>query len=382
MRNRRSPSFTAWLSTTCSSTIRPDTSGTTLMTSAITVASSVCGCRRTRPTTTTASNTAPATIPTLSNRPTTRRFMARSLASAREQHQPADEDEERRQAGEHQRGGRQIRGDPGGDEHPPHDQRQHEPGDDGDQPRREERPQDVHGRRERAARRRERAHAHEPRGRSAQPPPLCSTRLGTHPGPLLVPRQVRLIVESRAESIARGESIVALERQPGSLLSERRHPLSSVQAGNETRVATLRLDDHRCQLLGPSVRVAWISFARSTSTLLFNTAPPSPRIVRRITSMSPSSSSTNRADVPGFIIVSTSRTKSSLIPTPAAVALPAPPNTAPMAAPASGAATTRPARKPTALQPRMLATVGNGSRSTVNVPSGCRTTTATSESRR
>ena len=55
--------------------------------------------------------------------------------------------------------------------------------------------------------------------------------------------------------------------------------------------------------------------------------------------MSPASSNTNKTDVPGFIIVSTSRTKSSLIPTPAAAALPAPPSAAPMAAPASGAAT-------------------------------------------
>src|SRR5262245_34237068 len=146
IKNRRSPCFTAWLSTTWSSTIRPETSGTTLMTSAITVAWSVCGCRHRRPTTTTASNPAPATIPMLSTLPTARRPMARSLASAREQDQPAGEDEERRQAGEHQSGGREVRGDPDGDEQPPHDQRQHEPRDDGDQPCWEERAQDVHGR--------------------------------------------------------------------------------------------------------------------------------------------------------------------------------------------------------------------------------------------
>ncbi len=49
---------------------------------------------------------------------------------------------------------------------------------------------------------------------------------------------------------------------------------------------------------------------------------------------------------------------------------------------ASGAAATKPARKPTALHPRMLATAGKGSRSTVREPSGCRTTTDTSESKR
>ena len=59
-------------------------------------------------------------------------------------------------------------------------------------------------------------------------------------------------------------------------------------------------------------------------------------------------------------------------------AVPAPPSKAPMVAPVSGAATARPARKPTAVQPRMLATPGNGSRSKVNDPSGCRTTTTIS----
>ena len=72
MRNRRSPCFTAWLSTTWSSTIRPETSGTTLMTSAITVASSVCGCRTTRPMTTTASTSAPAMMAMLSSLPRAR----------------------------------------------------------------------------------------------------------------------------------------------------------------------------------------------------------------------------------------------------------------------------------------------------------------------
>ena len=67
------------------------------------------------------------------------------------------------------------------------------------------------------------------------------------------------------------------------------------------------------------------------------------------------------ADVPGFISPSTSRTKSSLIPTELAATEPMPLTTAPTAAPASGAATTRPAMKPTAVQARLLDSAGNGS---------------------
>src|SRR5262249_34874409 len=52
---------------------------------------------------------------------------------------------------------------------------------------------------------------------------------------------------------------------------------------------------------GDPARVTWINFARSVSTLVFNTLPPSPRIAWRITSMSPSLSRTNKTDVPGFI---------------------------------------------------------------------------------
>src|SRR4029450_8819550 len=48
------------------------------------------------------------------------------------------------------------------------------------------------------------------------------------------------------------------------------------------------------------VRVDWISWARSRSTLVFRTVPPRPRIECRITSISPSLSSTKRADVPGL----------------------------------------------------------------------------------
>jgi len=48
-------------------------------------------------------------------------------------------------------------------------------------------------------------------------------------------------------------------------------------------------------------KVDWISCARSASTLVFNTVPPSPRIAPNITSISTSRSRTKRADVPGFI---------------------------------------------------------------------------------
>jgi hypothetical protein len=47
--------------------------------------------------------------------------------------------------------------------------------------------------------------------------------------------------------------------------------------------------------------VDWINRARSASTFVFNTVPPSPRIPCRITSMSPSLSSTKIAELPGFI---------------------------------------------------------------------------------
>src|SRR5262249_52099590 len=129
----------------------------------------------------------------------------------------------------------------------------------------------------------------------------------------------------------------------------------------------------------PAVRVVWMSFARSASTFVLSTVPPSPRISWRITSMSPTLSNTNKAEVPGFIIPSTSRTKSPPIPTDAAATpLPAAPSIAPTAAPASEAASTSPARKPTGVEPRRLVAAGNGSGSRVKDPSRCRTTTATS----
>jgi hypothetical protein len=64
--------------------------------------------------------------------------------------------------------------------------------------------------------------------------------------------------------------------------------------------------------------------------------------------------------VAGFMSASTSRINSSLIPPYVAAALPALPSKAPMAAPVSGAANTRPARKPAPVQARMLVKAGNG----------------------
>src|SRR5262249_55893581 len=56
---------------------------------------------------------------------------------------------------------------------------------------------------------------------------------------------------------------------------------------------------------GEPERVDWISLTRSTSTLVFNTVPPSPRIECRIASRSPSASSTNSTEDPGFMRAST-----------------------------------------------------------------------------
>src|SRR5262249_50507946 len=125
--------------------------------------------------------------------------------------------------------------------------------------------------------------------------------------------------------------------------------------------------------------VAWTSRTRSTSTFVFSTVPPRPRMACRITSMSPSRSRTKRADVPGFITRSTSLTKPSPIPAHTTLmAVPAPPTIAPIAAPTNGRPSTRPARKPTAEAPRMFELVGKRSRSRLKDPSRCRTTIITS----
>jgi hypothetical protein len=138
-------------------------------------------------------------------------------------------------------------------------------------------------------------------------------------------------------------------------------------------VILLALSGVRLGPRAPEVaRVDRISRARSGSTLVFRSVPPSPRSRCRITSMSPSSSRTNRAEVPGFIRPATLQMNSSPIPkAEAEAAEPAPPRTAPRAAPVSA----RLARKPAAVQPTMLAAVGKGLWSSEKEPSGCRTTT-------
>src|SRR5262245_2505128 len=86
-------------------------------------------------------------------------------------------------------------------------------------------------------------------------------------------------------------------------------------------------------------------------------------------SMSPSESSTNNADVPGFISACACLTKSSEMPVDATSAPAVLTTIAPIVARRIGALTTKPARKPTAEQPTTLGTAGNRSRSRVNDPS-------------
>src|SRR6185295_905110 len=118
---RRSPCFTRWLSVTCSSVIVPLTCGTTPITSAATTASSVCGCRATRVTTTSARITNPATIPRPISRPTARR---RAAILAPEHHEPGGQGEEADEARIDQRRGSDIRHHVDRDQHLPDDDRQ------------------------------------------------------------------------------------------------------------------------------------------------------------------------------------------------------------------------------------------------------------------
>src|ERR1043166_4690451 len=147
MTSRRSPCFTRWLSCTCSSVIVPLTCGTTPMMSAVTTASSVCGCRTERATTTPPRMRAPMTIPRPMNLPSCRR----SGTLAPEQEEPRGEDPQTGEARVDQDRGAEARLDPHRDEHPPRDDRDRHPDDDADQPCREERAQDVDGRREAAS---------------------------------------------------------------------------------------------------------------------------------------------------------------------------------------------------------------------------------------
>ena len=72
----------------------------------------------------------------------------RSLISAPEQEEPRGEDPQTGEARVHEGRRTEVRRDLRRDEHLPDQHREHDPGDDADQPRREERAQDVDGRRQ------------------------------------------------------------------------------------------------------------------------------------------------------------------------------------------------------------------------------------------
>src|SRR5262245_20819592 len=148
MTSRRSPCFTRWLSLTCSSVIVPVTCGTTPMMSAVTTASSVCGCCTERRMTTRPRMTAPARIPRPMYLPSAR---WRSLILAPEQEEPRGEDPQPGEGWVDQSRRAEVRRDLHRDEHPPGENREHNPDDDADQPCREERAQDVNRRRQPAA---------------------------------------------------------------------------------------------------------------------------------------------------------------------------------------------------------------------------------------
>src|SRR5262249_3076967 len=144
----RSPCFTRWLSVTGSSVIVPLTCGTTPMMSAATTASSVSGCRRTRPRTTIASAMAPTTIATPTTFPTTGR---RSLILAPEQEEPGRENPEAAQARVHERRRTDVGRHLCRNEQLAARDRKADPEDDADQPCGEKRAQHVDGRCESAA---------------------------------------------------------------------------------------------------------------------------------------------------------------------------------------------------------------------------------------
>src|SRR5262245_13876689 len=142
MTKSSSPCFTIWLSTTLSASIVPLTCGTTLMMSAITIASSVCGFRTMRCTT-----KIPSRMVAPTRMGTTKRSGPRrgSATSAPEQEQPGREHQEEGEArvGDccgPQEGGRIRR-----DEHLPDDQGEDQADHDADQPGGKERPQDGDG---------------------------------------------------------------------------------------------------------------------------------------------------------------------------------------------------------------------------------------------
>src|SRR5215831_8371902 len=118
------------------------------MVSAVTTASSVCGCWTTRRTTTMPRTNAPAMMARPMDLPNPGR---RSLILAPEHEEPRGERPQTGEAWIHHGRGTDIRCDLHGHEHLQGDDRQHDPGDDREQPGREERAEDVHGRRHAAA---------------------------------------------------------------------------------------------------------------------------------------------------------------------------------------------------------------------------------------
>src|SRR5438034_9862875 len=105
------------------------------MMSAVTTASSVCGCRTTRRTTTTPRMTKPATMARPIDLPSTPRG-ARILAP--EQAEPGGEDPQAATARIHEAGRAEVRGHADRDERLPDDDREHDADDDREQPGRDD----------------------------------------------------------------------------------------------------------------------------------------------------------------------------------------------------------------------------------------------------
>src|SRR6266481_4133829 len=101
------------------------------MMSAVTTASSVCGCRTRRRMTTTARMIAPATMPKVMSFPTALR---RSLILAPEHEEPRGEGEQPHEARVHERRRTEVRGELRRDEQLPHQHRENDAGHDADQP--------------------------------------------------------------------------------------------------------------------------------------------------------------------------------------------------------------------------------------------------------
>src|SRR5262245_54390599 len=141
MTNRSSSCLTDWLSATWRALIVPLTCGTTSMMSAMTIASSVCGFRTMRRTTTIPSTTAPTTRPGTTSRPRVGRV---PLTSAPEHEKPGGEDEKTGQAQVGECRGTKVGSCARRDEPPPDDHSEQQADHDADQPRREERTENAH----------------------------------------------------------------------------------------------------------------------------------------------------------------------------------------------------------------------------------------------